>query len=181
MTDIEELLPSKHLKAADFLAGDAEATIKSYERGVEVGMRKEEKTVLHFEGYKKGLVLNRTNATLIAGMHGTDVDQWIGKKIVLYATTTPFGGEIKPCIRVRDKMPGFPTSAPTVQVAQPAIAGTGAMSPAMLEQFRMFQEMQAAAASNGSANGHTNGHATAPAVAGQPSFQGAVPNDEIPY
>lgn len=61
-----------------------------------------EKDVLWFEEVDQGLVLNKTNASAVVEITGTDdTDQMAGKKLVLYKTTTDFGGKKVDCIRVR--------------------------------------------------------------------------------
>lgn len=60
---------------------------------------------LFFVGKEKGLVLNKTNAQLIAEQYGQDSAQWNGKSISIYATTTDFGGERVECIRVEQHIP----------------------------------------------------------------------------
>lgn len=53
----------------------------------------------------KRLVLNKTNARTIMGMHGNETDDWIGKKVALYATKCQAFGKQVDCVRVRDKAP----------------------------------------------------------------------------
>lgn len=60
---------------------------------------------LFFSGKEKGLVLNKTNAQLIAEQHGSNMSEWRGKRIKIYATTTDFGGERVECIRVEQFVP----------------------------------------------------------------------------
>jgi len=60
---------------------------------------------LFFAGREKGLVLNKTNANLIAEQYGQNMDDWRGKKIKIYPTTTDFGGERVECIRVEQYVP----------------------------------------------------------------------------
>lgn len=60
---------------------------------------------LFFSGKEKGLVLNKTNAQLIAEQHGPDMNGWTGKSIAIYPTTTDFGGERVDCIRVEQFVP----------------------------------------------------------------------------
>jgi len=43
-----------------------------------------------------------TVAHAIARKHGKDPTKWIGKKVVIYPTTTQFGAETRECIRVRE-------------------------------------------------------------------------------
>ncbi len=67
-----------------------------------VGRQKEMKAVLYFEGKKKGVILNKTNATKITQLAGSpDTDDWQGFRIKLYATETEFGGETVECIRIK--------------------------------------------------------------------------------
>lgn len=54
-----------------------------------------------FQEHPKALVLNKTNAKAIAAKHGTDADEWVGKKITLRESVTSFGGEEVPCVRVK--------------------------------------------------------------------------------
>lgn len=74
--------------------------------------KKEQKLVLHFrelEGRKQGeprmMCLNKTNAKTIAKLYGNDVEQWVGKRITLYATTCLAFGERVECVRIREQAP----------------------------------------------------------------------------
>lgn len=116
----ELLFPSKYLKASDLREKEVVLTIDP-ERGVKVeklqrqGGAKEPRPVLYFLECKaaaerkgeeeKALVLNKTNAKVIAAMYGTDTDKWKGQRITLYPTRTKFGLESVECIRVRDTIP----------------------------------------------------------------------------
>ena len=43
---------------------------------------------------EKPMILNRTNCKTIAKLHGSpEVEDWVGKKIQIYATTTKVAGE----------------------------------------------------------------------------------------
>lgn len=62
----------------------------------------ETKLVLYFRGTKKALPLNRTNWDAVADITGEDnSDKWPGHRIQAYPTTTPFGADVVPCIRIR--------------------------------------------------------------------------------
>ncbi len=50
---------------------------------------------------ERKLVLNKTNADLVAALHGTDADAWVGKRITIYPAETAFGKRREECIRVR--------------------------------------------------------------------------------
>lgn len=61
--------------------------------------------ILHFTSAKKGMVLNLTNAKRIAKLYGDDMDDWIGKPIILYATEVEAFGETTMAIRVKERIP----------------------------------------------------------------------------
>lgn len=76
----------------------------------------EKKPVLYFEGCTKGMVCNATNGKRIAGLHGVDTDDWIGKEILLYPSEADLRGETVPCVRVKqDAVLRPPTTAPVAQ------------------------------------------------------------------
>lgn len=67
--------------------------------------RKSKKPMLKFMGKEKKLALNKTNGKTIATLYGTETDNWAGRWITIYPTTTEFGGETVDCIRVRPQVP----------------------------------------------------------------------------
>ena len=61
-----------------------------------------DRPVVRFKETDKGLILNKTNAKCIGLAHGNEMDNWEGKQITLFATTTDaFGKRNVPCVRVR--------------------------------------------------------------------------------
>ena len=91
-----------HLKAGDLPKGkQVKVTIEGYEV---VEFDDKPKIVLSFVGKDKTLVLNKTNATAIAGVHGDNTEAWKGKDICIYPTKTDFGGKLVDCIRVNVPM-----------------------------------------------------------------------------
>lgn len=101
MPHVNEMFPSKFLKAAD-IDQDYEVTIAEISKDtLGQGAEAEEKYILFFEEYDKGLVLNKTNTGLIAAQHGDDTDKWKGKKVVLTVEDVTFQGKITPAIRIR--------------------------------------------------------------------------------
>lgn len=98
-----EVYPSKYLKAEDL--GDEEPivtiervvmeTLESKDRG------KQEKPVAYFKGLEKGLVINKTNWSIIARIHGDESDDWIGKQITLFSMDVEAFGEMVNAIRVK--------------------------------------------------------------------------------
>jgi len=59
----------------------------------------------HIDQPLRPLVLNKTNATSIAAIHGAATSGWVGKEIVLFPTETKLKGDMVGCIRVRGRKP----------------------------------------------------------------------------
>jgi len=102
----EALFDSTYLRWMDIVEhGDVLVTIIKIERNVELTLRggvKKKAPLLHFKGAKKPLVLNKTNSDSIAEIHGDKPSNWIGKQIVLYATTTKLNKtKTVNCIRIK--------------------------------------------------------------------------------
>ena len=97
---LSQAFPSNYLKVTD-LQNRRIAVTMDHVEFEEVGSDKEEKLVVYFEGKEKGLVLNKTNATMIEEITGTDeTDEWPGTKIVLKPAWVDFQGKRVPAIRV---------------------------------------------------------------------------------
>jgi hypothetical protein len=73
----------------------------------------DERPIVYFDGYEKGLVLNKTNKETIKGLYGKETDDWIGNKITLFTTEVDYQGKQVMAIRVRMKAPK--TSAPAAK------------------------------------------------------------------
>lgn len=104
---VADMFPSKYISPADLNGRAFTLTIR---RMTNESMRQQDGTnakkyVLWFGEANKGLVLNRTNAYIIAGMYGDDTDNWIGKRITIYATQARVYGELKDTLRVREQIP----------------------------------------------------------------------------
>lgn len=67
------------------------------------GGKKDECTVAHLIG-NKPLVLNVTNSKSIAKLYGAYIEDWRGKKITLFASTTKLAGDMVECIRIRPQV-----------------------------------------------------------------------------
>ena len=108
MAKLSEMFPSKWLKASDIDQDYEVEIVEVTTDNIGQGDQKEEKFVVHFQEFDKGLVLNKVNASMIAAQHGDDTDNWIGKKVVLTVEDVAYQGKIVPAIRVR--RPARPTS-----------------------------------------------------------------------
>ena len=105
--NINEIFPSKYLKAHDLLNdGDLIVTISDFVIEVVGNDQLTSKPVLYFrELPMKGLILNKTNANTIADLYGEDTEDWIGKKITLYSCEVTFDDKTSLGIRVRPNPP----------------------------------------------------------------------------
>lgn len=104
----KEALPGDYLGAYSLNGQDVVVTIQSAMKEIITGAngKKEECLVLHFKEPIMDMVCNRTNAkTITKVLNSPFLEDWAGKKIQLYPTTTRFGGEIVECIRIREKAP----------------------------------------------------------------------------
>jgi hypothetical protein len=96
---ISNAFPSKYLKASDLQDRNV-AVAMSHVALEDVG-DSERKPVLYFQDKNKGLVLNKTNSRLIAGIYGDDTENWDGKSLVLFPAMVDFRGDQVEAIRVR--------------------------------------------------------------------------------
>lgn len=104
---ISEMFPSRFMKAEDFEEGESRIlTIKMVEME-ELGQGKDAKSkpVIYFRDHEKQLVLNKTNCSIVAKLHGDDTDDWVGKRIALYAVEVESFGDVVRAIRVKTTMP----------------------------------------------------------------------------
>jgi hypothetical protein len=103
MVNINSAFPSKYLKADD-ADPDLIVTIRKVDmEKVGQGAKQETKPVVYFTGQDKGMVLNKTNARMIAKIAGDDdTDRWPGTKIRIIATEVEFQGDLVMALRVRE-------------------------------------------------------------------------------
>jgi hypothetical protein len=113
---ISNEFPSNYLRAQDLEGRPATVVISGVE-SEEVGTEKEAKPVLYFKGKSKGVILNKTNATAIAGLYGDDTDGWSGESITLFAAQVSFQGKVVDAIRV--KAPPRKTEKPKTEAHPP--------------------------------------------------------------
>lgn len=120
--NVNDLYPSRYVRAADLNGRRVTVTIKhvAVER---MGQDGEAKPVVYFKNATKGLVLNRTNALVIAALYGPETDAWAGKAITLYPTQVRAFGATHDCIRVAQTqaVPGGLDAGQTVTEQTPAV------------------------------------------------------------
>lgn len=116
MPDVRTMFDKQYLYAYDLQGRDVTVTIAKVSGGTLTGTggKSSKKPIVFFNGTKKGLALNITNARTIAAMYGNSFksEDWIGKKVTLYPARTLFGGTEMDCIRVRPTIPKGKDSPP---------------------------------------------------------------------
>ena len=113
----DELVPSKskYLAKGDVGEDGLILTIKGFRmETLEGDQGDEDKMICHFKEDVKPMVLNRTNAQLIAVATGANkAGEAVGKQVVVYNDPTiSFGGKITGGLRIK-KLSGAPKTAPS--------------------------------------------------------------------
>lgn len=85
------------------------------------------KLVVYFVGKDKGLVLNKTNGSVIASVYGDESDHWLGKSIVIFRSQVMFSGKMTDCLRVRIPAPS--------QAPQPPLSPAPPTQPPHQSEF----------------------------------------------
>lgn len=80
--------------------------------------QEEPRRVMYFEEENvdgieiKPWIINNTNCERIEELYGSGfVEDWVGKRITLFKTTTKVGGEVTDCVRVKAQLPPFKAKA----------------------------------------------------------------------
>ncbi len=112
---------NRFIGAWDLTRGDVTVTIARIEATELTGSggKKARKPVLFFDGKEKGFAAGKASTNVIARMYGPEVNDWVGKRITLYATKTNMAGEEVDCIRVRNVVPAAAPAASKKQASQP--------------------------------------------------------------
>lgn len=101
--ELSSVFGGDSLKAADLQGREVTVVIadvksKEFDNG--------NKLIITFQGKKKALICNKTNANRIAYVHGTNTDNWIGKEVILYTDLVDFQGKLVEAIRVKPSRAG---------------------------------------------------------------------------
>lgn len=95
--DWDQLYPGRFMKAGEFNGKKPTLTITAVKLDELEGTKgKQVKGIIGFKETEKALALNRTNGICIKAMFGRKVQEWVGKRVTLFAGT--WDGE--ECIRV---------------------------------------------------------------------------------
>jgi len=96
--NIAQLYPSKYISAPD-IPSPVRVTIRTLT--IEDLGDGQHKPCLYFINKEKGLILNKTNALLMAVSLGDESDSWLGKEIELFTEMKQFQGKLVQGISVR--------------------------------------------------------------------------------
>lgn len=104
--NVNDLFPSRFVKAHDLGGKQVTVTIRDATlEDVGHGAEKERKLALAFEKATKQMLLNRTNAMIIASMYGPETDAWKGKSITIYSARVKAFGAWHDALRVKEQIP----------------------------------------------------------------------------
>jgi hypothetical protein len=125
MSDYEEMYGSRFLAAAD-LKAPTTVVIERIENEIfeKPGEKPRKKAVAYFKGARKGMLINKTNAAMLADSFGKSFSDWIGARVTIQAETTFFGSKPMKGLRL------YPANgAPPVTAAAPAPKMDGDQRP----------------------------------------------------
>ena len=138
MPHISQLRESRFLKKEDCGPGIL-VTIRecSQQNVAKEGVEPEMKWCLHFDEVDKPMVLNSTNAQVIAIVcQSEETEAWVGKKIVLYSDPSiSFGGKLVGGIRAR-----APVYRKPVLTQAGGVAKAQAAAPVVTDEIDMGGE-----------------------------------------
>lgn len=127
MANINDAFPSKYLSAADLNGRSATVTIANASiEEIGKGADKGPKIVLTFVGKQKAFVCNKTNAKVIAQLHGDDTDDWLGKSITIAPREVEFQGNMVWSIRVSLVAPAAAAPVKAVKASKAAAVAPAA-------------------------------------------------------
>ncbi|MBB5536840.1 hypothetical protein [Rhizobium giardinii] len=96
--NVDNLYPSNYVRSEDLKGRRHTLTIDRI--AVEDVGDDRDKPVIYFKGARKGLVLNKTNAMVIAEVYGKNTESWSGQPLELYVARVNFQGRMVDGIRV---------------------------------------------------------------------------------
>jgi hypothetical protein len=112
--DFDDMYGSQYLSATD-VKKPVTTVIEQVEQDdfARQGERKKVKAILHLRGFKKPMILNKTNALALATAFGKNMfEDWPGKKIMVKSEPTSFGGKPTMGLRTYPEEEALPLKAP---------------------------------------------------------------------
>src|SRR5262249_50851286 len=101
MIDYDDLYGSRFLAATD-VKNPVTATIEriDQEQFTRPGEPTRTKAIIYVKGGKKGIVINKTNASMLAAAFGKNFAAWPNRKITIRSEPTRFGGKLTTGLRL---------------------------------------------------------------------------------
>jgi hypothetical protein len=94
MSDFEDLYGGRFLSSQDVKAPTNVTSDRiEQESFTRPGEPTRTKAVLYFRGGKKGMVINKTNANVLAAAFGKNLSDWADKRMTIKSEPTNFGGK----------------------------------------------------------------------------------------
>jgi hypothetical protein len=124
---VSEVYPSNFITAGDLDGKELRLTI---DRVADKNAVKREdgspidRIVIYFRGSPKGFVAGKTNARAIRLEHGNNIDEWVGKQITIFPTTTKIAkawAEKSGVVVLEDH--GKSVTVPCIRVKVPSVGG----------------------------------------------------------
>lgn len=116
--NVNDLFPSKYLKAHDLGGKSYTLTIRKVTlENVGHGNEQERKLAITFDKATKLMLLNRTNAMIIASLYGPETDNWHGKAVIVYPARVKAFGAWHDALRVKEQIPARNVGAERVAEA----------------------------------------------------------------
>lgn len=98
--NFSDLYPNRFLHADQLKGRKVTVTVKDITMEELEGEKgKKLAVIFHFAESSKQLAVNKTNGFCMKRMFGNDPNAWVGKRVTIYPTTTPFGRQTVDCIR----------------------------------------------------------------------------------
>jgi hypothetical protein len=107
-THWRSLLDKKYLGAWDFPrpgTGTISAVKGVKLEGIAGRIQANKRPIITFAGIEKKLIVNSSIGEAIEKMYGPSIEDWVGKRITLYAAKTQVSGREVDCVRVRPTIP----------------------------------------------------------------------------
>jgi hypothetical protein len=107
-THWRSMMDKKYLGAWDFPkqgTGKIEAVKGVKLEGIAGRISANKRPIISFVGIEKKLIVNSSIGEAIEKMYGPQIEDWIGKRITLFASKTQVSGREVDCVRVRPNIP----------------------------------------------------------------------------
>lgn len=104
MGSFNDEFPSNYYTTDDVGDGVLTVTIKDVDSAVfGEGSQAKKSLIISVRDSKKQVKLPRAEGKFLATTFGDEMNDWIGRKIVLFATTAKFGGQTYDVVRIHEK------------------------------------------------------------------------------